>query len=181
MASEEKKLAPSEAPGPDEQIIDAFDEDEENLSKDNKYLTFGIGEETYGISLLEVVEIIRLMQITPIPQAHSFIKGIINLRGKIIPIMDVRLRFGLEHKDYEERTCIIVVSVEDRLMGLVVDHVSEVLEIPDEKIETISVASASGSQRFVRGIGKMETGVKIILNTKELIVNFEEGTEKQAA
>lgn len=179
MASEEKELSSLEVR--DDEVVDAFDDDDEALTQENKFLTFGIGDEAYGINLLEVVEIIRMMPITPIPQTHHFIKGIINLRGKIIPIMDVRLRFGIKEKDYEERTCIIVVSVEGASMGLIVDHVSEVLEIPENRMENVSGVSASEAQRFVKMVGKMDSGVKIILDTKELIIHLDDDINKQAA
>jgi chemotaxis signal transduction protein len=149
--------------------------------QENQFLTFGIEKETYAIDLLNVMEIIRLIQITPIPETFNFIKGIINLRGKIIPVMDIRMRFALEEKPYEDRTCIIVVSVEGASMGLIVDHVSEVLEIPENRMENVSGVSASEAQRFVKMVGKMDSGVKIILDTKELIVHLDDDINKQAA
>jgi len=137
--------------------------------QEDQFLSFGIAQEVYAIDLLSVMEIIRLIPIIPIPETSHFIKGIINLRGKIIPVMDIRLRFHLEERPYEERTCIIVVSINGVDMGLVVDHVCEVIEIPKIKIETLSSASMGSSQRFVRGIGKTEGGVKIILDLEKML------------
>lgn len=141
--------------------------------QENQFLTFGIEKETYAIDLLNVMEIIRLIQITPIPETFNFIKGIINLRGKIIPVMDVRMRFNLPEKAYEDRTCIIVVSIKGLEMGLIVDHVSEVLEIPENQIDSMPSVSKTTSQRFVRGIGKTEGGVKIILDLDKMLFDEE--------
>lgn len=162
-------------------IEDDLYDDEDEGSQENQFLTFNIGEESYAIDLLNVIEIMRIMDITPIPQTHSFIKGIINLRGKIIPVMDVRLRFGTEPKPYEERTCIIVVTVDDFSMGLIVDHVDEVIEIQDSQIETLPATSQTTAQRFVRAIGKSDKGVKIILDLGKVILEKEEDINLEAA
>src|SRR5574344_2822696 len=101
--------------------------------KDQKLLTFSLGTEGYGVSILKVKEIIGMLDITPVPKTPDFIKGVINLRGKIIPVMDLRLKFGMEEKEYNERTCIIVVEInvneKQRLLGVVVDMVSEVVTV----------------------------------------------------
>ncbi|MDY6842623.1 MAG: chemotaxis protein CheW, partial [Thermodesulfobacteriota bacterium] len=107
--------------------------------REGKYLTFTLAEEEYGISILKIKEIIGMMPITFVPQTPEFVKGVINLRGKVIPVVDLRLRFGMESIDYTERTCIIVVEIEGQadtvLTGIVVDSVSEVLNIKGEDIE----------------------------------------------
>ena len=154
----------------DEDIV--LDEDGDEI-QENQFLTFGIEKETYAIDLLNVMEIIRLIQITPIPETFNFIKGIINLRGKIIPVMDIRMRFSIAEKAYEDRTCIIVVSIKGLEMGLIVDHVSEVLEIPETQIDDMPSVSKTASQRFVRGIGKTDSGVKIILDLDKLLFDEE--------
>ncbi len=155
-------------------VDDEILEDDENEElQENQFLTFGIEKETYAIDLLNVMEIIRLIQITPIPETFPFIKGIINLRGKIIPVMDVRLRFNLVEKNYEDRTCIIVVSIKGVEMGLIVDHVSEVLEIAQEQIDSMPSVSKNAAQRFVKGIGKTDGGVKIILDLDSLVFDGE--------
>ena len=152
---------------------DLMNDDEGDEIQENQFLTFGIEKETYAIDLLNVMEIIRLIQITPIPETFNFIKGIINLRGKIIPVMDVRMRFNLSEKAYEDRTCIIVVSIKGLEMGLIVDHVSEVLEIPETQIDSMPSVSKTASQRFVRGIGKTDGGVKIILDLDKMLFDEE--------
>ncbi len=156
----------------EEEIETAMDDEGDEI-QENQFLTFGIEKETYAIDLLNVMEIIRLIQITPIPETFDFIKGIINLRGKIIPVMDIRMRFSLEEKPYEDRTCIIVVSIKGMEMGLIVDHVSEVLEIPESQTDAMPSVSKTASQRFVRGIGKTDGGVKIILDLDKLLFDEE--------
>ncbi|MCK7467721.1 MAG: chemotaxis protein CheW [Desulfosudis oleivorans] len=108
-------------------------------AQDGKHLTFSLGNEDYGLPILQVREIIGMMEITHVPKTPEFIKGVINLRGKIIPIMDLRLKFGMKSIDYTERTCIIVVEIKineiKRLMGVVVDMVSEVVNINQNEIE----------------------------------------------
>lgn len=148
--------------------VELLDEGDEEL-QDDQFLTFILGDETYALDLLNVKEILQLMPITPLPQTLDYIKGIINLRGKIIPVMDVRKRFGIEDRPYEERTCIVVVTVDELSMGLVVDHVSEVIEIKSEQIDVLSSQSQATAQRFVRGIGKTDNGVKIILDLEKLL------------
>ncbi len=157
-------------------VMDSDDvilDDDGDEIQENQFLTFGIEKETYAIDLLNVMEIIRLIQITPIPETFNFIKGIINLRGKIIPVMDVRMRFNIPEKAYEDRTCIIVVSIKGLEMGLIVDHVTEVLEIPESQTDAMPSVSKSASQRFVRGIGKTDGGVKIILDLDKLLFDEE--------
>lgn len=159
----------------DEETIDD-DDDEGTISQEHQYLTFHIASEIYGIPILSVVEIIRMLQITPIPESLNFIKGIINLRGKIIPVMDVRLRFGLEERAHDDRTCIIVVNIQNIVMGLVVDQVAEVLEIPEKQVEPMPDVGQSDSKRYVKGIGRVDSGVKILLDLDKLI--FEEALRK---
>ncbi len=152
--------------------------DDEDEIQEDQFLSFGIDKETFAIDLLSVMEIIRFIEITTIPETFNFIKGIINLRGKIVPVMDVRLRFHLPEKTYEERACIIVVSIKGLEMGLVVDHVCEVIEIPQDQINTLSSVSTGNSQRFVRGIGKTDNGVKIILDLDKMLFDEELETLK---
>ena len=112
---------------------------ESGVQKEGKYLTFTLASEDYGIGILKIKEIIGMMPITSIPQSPDFVKGVINLRGKVIPVLDLRLRFGMESMDYTERTCIIVVEMAgqsgDVVIGIVVDSVSEVLNIRADDIE----------------------------------------------
>ncbi len=151
-----------------------YTNDDQNFEQqENQYLTFTIGEEVYGINILNVLEIIRVVNITSVPDTFEFIKGIINLRGKIIPIMDVRIRFGFNERAFDDRTCIIVVNINNIEMGLIVDRVSEVLEIPSENIEPMPSLSQSGHQKFIKGIGKTEDGVKILLDLDKLLFESE--------
>ncbi|MEI7473511.1 MAG: chemotaxis protein CheW [bacterium] len=146
--------------------------------QDGKHLTFSLGNEEYGIPILKVKEIIGLMEITHVPQTPEFIKGVINLRGKIIPIMDLRLKFKMSEKDYNERTCIIVVEVNinqfKRLMGIVVDTVSEVVNIQSSEIEPPpQYGSTKIETGFLTGLGKVKGKVVMLLNI-ETIINCDE-------
>jgi purine-binding chemotaxis protein CheW len=136
----------------------------EDTQKD-KFLTFRLVNEDYGISIRQVTEIIGIQTITEVPDMPAFIKGVINLRGKVIPVMDVRARFGLPEREYDGRTCVVVVDVGGKTMGLIVDHVNEVLDIPAGHVEKPPVSHAGGgSGRYVQGIGKIGDKVKIILD-----------------
>lgn len=139
-----------------------------------KLLTFSLGSEGYGISILKVKEIIGMMDITPIPKTPEFIKGVINLRGKIIPVMDLRIKFGMEEKEYNERTCIIVAEVVikglQKLIGVVVDMVSEVVTISEEQIEPPPEYGTTMEHGSILGIGKIKDRVVIILDIDEVFL-----------
>lgn len=141
---------------------------------DQKLLTFSLGSEGYGVSILKVKEIIGMMDITPVPKTPEFIKGIINLRGKIIPVMDLRLKFGMEEQDYDERTCIIIAEVTlhgtQKLIGVVVDMVSEVVTISDEQIEPPPEYGNNLEHSAILGIGKIKDRVVIILDINEIFI-----------
>lgn len=151
---------------------DELYEDDEDTQK-NKYLTFHLAEEDYGIEIVYVTEIIGIQKITEVPDMPEFIKGVINLRGKVIPVMDVRLKFKLKEKKYNERTCIIVVDINNTSVGLVVDEVSEVINIPEEQVEPMPQAGRSASSRFIQGIGKVGEDVKILLTVEKLLYEEE--------
>jgi purine-binding chemotaxis protein CheW len=146
-------------------------------SQDGKHLTFSLGKEEYGIPILKVREIIGMMEITHVPKTPQFVKGVINLRGKIIPIMDLRAKFNMAAKEYNERTCIIVVEVNvnglNRQMGVVVDMVSEVLNIPENEIEQEFQYGTTVEGDFLTGMGKVKDKVIMLLNIDK-IMNFEE-------
>lgn len=144
-----------------------IDDDEDNY--ENKYLSFNLENEEYGMNISDVIEIIGLQKITPIPEVPDYIKGVINLRGKIIPVMDVRLRFRMPPKEYHDRTSIIVVNVNDVLVGMVVDEVSEVLDIQDSEIDPAPSLKAGAGNQFVKGLGKVAESVKIILDPKKML------------
>jgi purine-binding chemotaxis protein CheW len=152
-----------------EQLIDGLiDEDDEDTQKD-KYLTFAVGSVDYGIEICHVTEIIGIQKITEIPDMPGHIKGVINLRGKVIPVMDVRLRFSLAERAYDDRTCIIVVKVNGAALGLVVDTVKEVADIPAHQIEAPPDVSEGNRQMFIKGLGKMGNEVKILLDGEKLV------------
>ncbi|MCE5265569.1 MAG: chemotaxis protein CheW [Deltaproteobacteria bacterium] len=136
--------------------------------REGKYLTFSLAGEEYGIGILKVREIIGLMTVTAVPQAPRYVKGVINLRGKVIPVIDLRLKFGMDAAEYTERTCIIVMEIKcgDRkiAMGIVVDSVSEVLSIKGGDIEDAPSFGASLDTSCILGMAKSEQGVKILLD-----------------
>jgi purine-binding chemotaxis protein CheW len=142
-------------------------EEEEDTQK-GRFLTFELGEESYGIEIKYVTEIIGLQPVTEIPELPEYIKGIINLRGTIIPVMDVRLRFKKLFREYNDRTCIIVINIGEISIGLIVDSVSEVLSIPDEEIVPPPEVNKTGN-KYIKGIGKVENGVKLLLDCIKLL------------
>lgn len=139
-----------------------------------KYLTFILGRESYGIAVLKIREIIRLQEVTPIPQMPTYVKGVINLRGKVIPIVDLRLKFGLAMADTTERTCIIVVQVNlssgtKPLMGLIVDAVEEVATIPAGEIEATPEFGSGLSTDYILGMAKVKGAVKALLDIDKVV------------
>jgi len=140
---------------------------------EGKYLTFQLAEEGYGIGILKVREIIGMLPVTPVPQTPMFLKGVINLRGQVIPVVDLRLKFGLMEEEYTERTSIIVVEVKGLAnnipIGIVVDTVSEVINIQAEEIEPAPTFGASINTNFILGMAKTEGGVKILLNIDQVL------------
>ncbi len=154
-------------------------------AKIEKFLTFTLGDEEYGVEILKVREIIGLMDITPVPHTPEFIKGVINLRGKVIPVVDLRLKFGLAPKEYDEKTCIIVVEINTSsgpmLMGIVVDSVSEVLNIPTSDIESTPQFGTQVDTRFILGMAKAKDRVKILLDIDKVLTQEEIGVVNQAA
>lgn len=141
--------------------------------KGGKYLSFSLAEEEYGIGILEIKEIIGMMNITVIPKTPEYVKGVINLRGKVIPVIDLRLKFGMESIEYADRTCIIVVEIDGQtgtmLIGIVVDSVSEVLNVRAENIEPPPSFGASLDTNYILGMAKMDSGVKILLNINKVL------------
>ncbi len=151
---------------------DLYDEEDEDTQKD-KYLTFHLAGEDYGIEIAYVTEIVGIQKITVVPDMPVFIMGVINLRGKVIPVMDVRRRFKLPEREYDERTCIIVVDIKETAIGLVVDKVNEVATIPEGQIEPAPMAKQAGASRFIRGMGKIDNQVKILLSIDNLLFDHE--------
>ena len=137
-----------------------------------KYLIFDVGSEEYGIEIENVTEIIGIQAITPVPELPGHMKGLMNLRGKIIPIIDVRARFHKEPKEYDDRTCVIVVDLAGTVVGMIVDTVLEVLDIADEDIAA-PPEFRSGQNKYVRGIGKTAVGVKLLIDCESLSSDIE--------
>ncbi len=141
--------------------------------RSEKYLTFSLGNEDYGIEIIKVKEIIGLMDITRVPRTAPFVRGVINLRGKVIPVIDLRKKFDMETIDDTQQTCIIVVEVAwaDAYlqMGIIVDSVSEVLNIPEDKIEDASAFGNAADTEFIKGIAKTKDGVKLLLDIETVL------------
>jgi purine-binding chemotaxis protein CheW len=142
--------------------------EQEEDTQHGRFLTFSLGEEIYGIEIEYVTEIIGLQQITKIPEVAEYIKGIINLRGKIIPVIDMRLKFNKEPIEYDDRTCIVVVDTQEMVVGLIVDKVAEVLTIEDEDISPPPSYKSGIRNRYIRGIGKIDDEVTLLLDCKKL-------------
>jgi purine-binding chemotaxis protein CheW len=140
----------------------------EDTQKD-MFLTFLIGEVTYGIDISLVTEIVGLQPITELPDLPGYLKGIINLRGRIIPVLDVRLRFKQAARDYNERTCIIIVTSGGLNLGLIVDTVAEVVNIPETDIEAPPAMQGVTANPFIKAIAKVEDQVKLLLNCDRLL------------
>lgn len=153
---------------------------EQNISIEGKYLIFNLANEEYGIPILKVQEIMGMQEVTTVPKLPEFIKGVINLRGKIIPILDLRMKFAMEEKEYTERTCIIVVSIEKDnhpiTMGIVVDEVSEVENITKKQIEPPPEFGNNILVEFLLGVGKIEKRVVVLLDIDRVLSKEEADT-----
>ncbi len=134
-----------------------------------KYLTFELASEEYGLEILKVREIMGMMPITAVPRTPNDVKGVINLRGKVIPVIDLRLKFDIEEIETTEETCVIVVDVNSLEMGIIVDKVSEVLDIPSEDIENSPSFGSSVNTNFILGMGKTEERVSILLDITKVL------------
>lgn len=148
---------------------------EENMEQQEdtqygKYLTFALGDEVYGIEIKHVTEIIGIQAITKVPEVPAYVKGIINLRGKIIPVIDMRLKFNKEQIPYDDRTCIVVIEIRQIPVGLIVDNVDEVLNISDENIAPPPDRKTSADNKYIQGIGKIGDQVQLLLDCEELLL-----------
>ncbi len=137
-------------------------------ARGGKYLTFKLANEEYGLEILKVREIIGIMDITALPQLPPHIKGVINLRGRVIPVIDLRLRFQMAPAAYTEQTCIVVVDV-GTLVGVIVDTVQEVLDVPEDQIDPPPPLAASVDTNFILGMGKVKDDVKILLDIEQVL------------
>ena len=150
--------------------IDVKERMEQEDTQKGKFLNFSMGSEMYGIEVRNVIEIIGILPMTEVPELPVYIKGIINLRGKIIPVMDVRLRFKKPFKEYNDRTCIIVIDIDDTYIGLIVDSVTEMVWIPEDEIVDLPEVNKTGN-RYIKGIGKVGNEVRLILDCYQLLTD----------
>lgn len=147
----------------------ALDEFVDEDTMKDQYLTFLVGDETFGFGIEYVTEIVGMQSITTVPDMQSYVKGVINLRGSVIPVLDIRLRFGMEEREYDERTCIIVVQMGDLSVGLIVDIVNEVTDIPESKVSAPPKVYGGAGAQYIRGMGKLEEKVIILLDITKLL------------
>ena len=152
-----------------------------------KFLTFALAGEEYGISIMNIKEIIGIMPVTVLPQTPDYVKGVINLRGKVIPIIDLRSKFNLEQVEPTDRTCIIVIETETEdqgqiLVGLIIDAVSEVVNLKGDEVEPAPTMQTQLSEQLILGLAKCENGVKILLDIDK-VINHDEltGIEQEAS
>ncbi|EKD29194.1 MAG: hypothetical protein ACD_79C00020G0002 [uncultured bacterium] len=157
----------------------------DNKAKEGKYLTFELGLESYGVEILKVQEIIGIMKVTHVPRMPDYVKGVINLRGKIIPVIDLRLKFGLESKAETDKTCIIVLQVntgnKQLIMGILVDEVSEVVDIKKNQIEDAPSFGTTVDIDFIMGMGKVGNKVIMLLDVDKVLTKEEIKTLANAA
>lgn len=140
-----------------------------------RFLAFLLGNESYGIEIKLVTEIIGIQSITEMPEMPNYVKGIINLRGRIIPLIDVRLRFSKAAKEYDDRTCVIVVGINGFSYGLIVDSVNEVISISDEETSPLPEISTTSNNKFVKAIGKTAAGIVLIVDCEKLLTSDDIG------
>jgi purine-binding chemotaxis protein CheW len=156
-----------------------------SANREGKYLTFSLADEEYGIWILNIREIIGMLPITSVPETPAFVKGVINLRGKVIPVVDLRRRFGMPTMDYTERNCIIVVEIAGTAgtvsMGVVVDSVSEVLNIKGADIEDTPSFGTQLNTEYILGMAKMGKGLKILLDIEKALTSDEMESVSRAA
>jgi purine-binding chemotaxis protein CheW len=145
----------------------------EEDTQHGRYLTFALGRESFGLEISYVKEIVGMQPVTELPEVPSYVKGVINLRGKIIPVIDMSLKFGRELCAYTDRTCIIVVDIQDISVGLIVDNVTEVLAIDDGNIVPPPSAKTGAHNQYIKAIGKTGSEVKLLLDCEKLFNNDE--------
>lgn len=153
-------------------LLNLTGQDEQEDTLKGKYLIFTMGSELYGMEIRYITEIIGLQPITDVPEMPAYIKGITNLRGKIIPVMDARLRFKKAEREYDDRTCIIVLDTNDVSVGLIVDSVAEVLTLDDDDIAPPPEVSRDG-RKYIKGVGKSDGEVKLLLDCQKLLSDDE--------
>lgn len=162
--------------------IEPSENSSEHDAQKGKYMTFKSGNEYFGLKIQNVNEIIQFQSITAIPETEEYIKGLINLRGKVIPVIDVRLRFKQEPFEYNDRTCIIVIDVKSTVVGLIVEKIAEVVEIKEEDIlPPPAIGRADKAHhKYVYGIGKVGNSVKLLLDPDKLLNDEDLSVAEQA-
>ncbi|MGN0607400.1 MAG: chemotaxis protein CheW [Oscillospiraceae bacterium] len=151
---------------------EAFEENESNFAN-QKYLSFVIDKQFYAFHINDVKEIIEMQEITPVPEFPDYARGIINLRGSLIPVIDVRLRFCKNEKEYNERTCIIILNLESIEVGFIVDTVDEVMDISEDNISAVPKLSDAKTRKFIEGVGKTSEKIVMILNANKMLSDEE--------
>ena len=151
-----------------EETVESFSSNDDEALK-GRFLTFRLGKEEYGIDLRHVIEIVSLKPLTEMPEMPEYIKGIINLRGKVVPVMDVRLRFKMQAKEYDDRTCIIVVDLNGYSVGLIIDSVSETIQINSNEILKKPDMCTKDGCNYIKGIGNIGDAVILLIDCEELI------------
>jgi len=146
-----------------------------DLAEETQLVSFRLGSEEYGVNIMQVQEIIKLTDITQVPKAPAFVEGIIDLRGRVLPIVDLRERFGMEQREDTDATRIVVVNIDDMTVGLIVDSVSEVLRIPNRSIEPPPPIIAGIESRFLQGIGRVNKRLLILLDLQKVFSRAEVG------
>ena len=142
---------------------------------------FQLDDEEYGIDILKVQEINRITEITKIPQSPDFVEGVINLRGNVIPIIDLRKRFNMPHKEYDKRIRIVVGEIGDRTVGFIVDAVSEIIRLPADKIEPAPNISADDKAEYILGVGKLDDKLLMLLDIDKILSGSEKDKLFEAA
>jgi purine-binding chemotaxis protein CheW len=144
-------------------------------------VSFTLNEEEFGIDILMVQEIIRMLQITKVPNSPDFVDGVVNIRGRIIPVVDLRCKLGMPRKEHDKETRIVVVEVSGKTIGFIVDAVTEVLRIPSSTIEVPPELIAGVNSEFIKAVGKLEDRLLILIDLEKILSNPEELKLEEAA
>lgn len=157
--------------------------DKNNIDELSQYVTFKIDNEMYGVEVLRVHEIVGITKITHVPNSMEFMKGVINLRGNVVPVIDIRLKFNMDPRDYDDTTVILIVELKEYLVGLVVDTVSDVISISSQEIQDTPHFSTNIDTDFIQGVGNKDDNLVIILDVNRILssAEFEKISEKQSA
>jgi purine-binding chemotaxis protein CheW len=142
---------------------------EEKITKMQQLVSFTLANEEFGVDIIKVQEIMRVQEITKVPQMPDYVEGVINLRGNVIPIMDLRKKFGLEVKERDNQTRIIVVNVQNRIVGFIVDAVQQVLRLSEDQIEPPPEVGTSINREYLKGVGKLDDRLLILLSLDSLL------------